>query len=153
MTEYHQEICRELAKAAGPELSANIPPQSFSQMDGVFLDYMPDHSMLCSFPAKAAYANPMGLVQGGFIAAAIDNTFGPFAMLLTRKPCASVTLNLSYIRPIQAGEGDMTVEVRLLQQTRSLLFLNAKVSTPEGRTACTATSTMVIYKDLEKALK
>ena len=85
--------------------------------------------------------------------AAIDNVMGCFAMITTKRPCATITMNLSYIRPVKVDDGDMTVEVKLLQQTRSLIFLSGKLSNGEGRTACTATATMVIHKDLEKALK
>jgi len=152
MTEYHEEIMQQLSDALPKGADLTLPPPCFTKMDGLFLDYVPEHSMLCSFPAKQDYGNPLGHVQGGFIAAAIDNTFGPFSLLITGKPCASVTMNLAFIRPLKAGAGDMTVEARLLQQTKSLLFLNAKVSNAEGRTVCTASTTMVIHKDLEKAL-
>ena len=153
MTEYHEEIIEQLVASMPPELREAGPGPAFTQMNGVFLDYMADHSMIASFPAKPEYANSLGVVQGGFMAAAIDNIFGCFALMSTKRPCATITMNLSYIRPVRVEDGDMTVEVKVLQQTRSLLFLSGKLSNGTGRTACTANATMVIHKDLEKAIK
>lgn len=153
MTEYHEEILEQLVASMPPQLREAGPGPAFTHMNGLFLDYMAEHSMIASFPVKPEYANSLGVVQGGFVAAAIDNVFGCFALLTTKQPCATITMNLSYIRPVKVDEGDMTVEVKVIQQTRSLFFVSGKLSNGEGRTACTASATMVIHKDLEKALK
>lgn len=146
MDEFEREIVATmhslLAESTNP--APALPPPVFKHMRGRIVDYVEGETMICAFPALAEYANPAGLVQGGIIAAAIDNTFGPLSLLATRKPCSTLNLNTTFVRPIAAGDGEMTVEARVRAVTRALVFLEAKVADQDGRTAVTATSTMLV---------
>jgi uncharacterized protein (TIGR00369 family) len=149
MGDFEQEIVATmqslLAESTNP--APALPPPAFKRMQGRIVDYVEGELMICAFPALAEYANPAGLVQGGFIGAAIDNTFGPLSLLVTRRPCSTLNLNTTFVRPITAGDGDMTVEARVRALTRALVFLEAKVADQDGRTAVTATSTMLVRAD------
>jgi uncharacterized protein (TIGR00369 family) len=147
MSQYHEELLAQLKKHLGPMPGVEVPPKIFVEMQGRFLDYIPEHSIICSFPSLEKYASPVGAVQGGILAAAIDNTFGPFAYLVAQRPCATVTMNMTYVRPITAGEGEMVVEARLVQKTKSLLFMSARLTNDDNRTVCTATTTMAVLRD------
>jgi len=49
-------------------------------MKGEVIDYDMEHETLTNrFPVLAEHLNPYGNIQGGIIAAAIDNTIGPLS--------------------------------------------------------------------------
>jgi len=59
-----------------------IPPV-FREMKGEILAYDPESQTLTArFPAESRYHNPYRVMQGGMIAAAIDNTLGPLSVLV-----------------------------------------------------------------------
>jgi acyl-coenzyme A thioesterase PaaI-like protein len=44
--------------------------------------YVEGESMTVRFPFDVRFTNPMGVMQGGMIAAAIDNALGPLSYLV-----------------------------------------------------------------------
>src|SRR5215217_1397755 len=57
------------------------------------------------FTAGEAFLNPTGAVQGGFLAAMLDDTMGPavFAMGKGAIFAPTVDLNVSFLKPARAG--------------------------------------------------
>src|SRR5215207_11518393 len=57
------------------------------------------------FTADARFLNPAGTVQGGFLAAMLDDTQGPalFAMTGGRIYAPTIDFNVSFIRPARPG--------------------------------------------------
>lgn len=145
MTEYHNEIVQTL-RDIGASIGLEAPSPSFVDMEGRFLDYQPGKGMQCIFPARARLAQSAGLVQGGMLAAAIDNVYGHFALIEMNAGCVTTTLNTTFIRPIEVDSGNITVEVRLRQKNRSMLFMDGKVSSADGRTAATSSTVMIVPK-------
>src|ERR1700712_5468401 len=58
-----------------------------------------------SFEAKPEFLNPVGNVQGGFLAAMLDNTMGPalVATLDAGQFAPTLNLNVQFHRPAKAG--------------------------------------------------
>ncbi len=146
MSEYHDEIAAALRTVAQQVGGLNAPAPAFTEMGGQFLDYQPGKAMQCVFPTQERFGMMAGLMQGGFLAAAIDNVYGHFALLEMRAACVTTTLNTTFIRAIPVGSGNITVEVRLRQKNRSMLFMDAKVLSAEGRTSATSSTVMVVPK-------
>ena len=71
--------------------------------------FNPDHRML----------NPHGTVQGGFVAAMLDDTMGPalFSMTGGKVIASSIDLNVSFIRPVKPGRRHSGRRVRLMRVT------------------------------------
>jgi uncharacterized protein (TIGR00369 family) len=80
-----------------------LPPHCFAMADGRILDWQPGISLKASFPVRESYENPAGVMQGGFIAAMVDNTFGPFSFLEAKKPTSTLEMNFTYVRPVVKG--------------------------------------------------
>ena len=60
-----------------------IPPPVFTSMQGEFVDFDLEEGILVTrFPVRQDYLNPYGAMQGGMVAAAVDNTLGPLSMLV-----------------------------------------------------------------------
>ncbi len=112
-------------------------------MEVEFVSYEEGQAMTNRFPVKEMYQNPVGHMQGGMIAAAIDNTLGPLSFLLA--PYSTTThLNLTYIRPVTPEMSHILVTARLVERTRSQLHLTATVTSEEGKTLAIAQATQRI---------
>lgn len=140
MTERTNELYERLRGGAGAGLT--IPPRIVEELRPRFLDIGPQGPITCAFPAQERFANPMAMLQGGIVAAAFDFVFGTLAFLATERPCASVTMNLAYIRPLPADGGEFTVEVHMRSVMRSMVFLEGTARDANGNIVATATTTM-----------
>jgi uncharacterized protein (TIGR00369 family) len=98
-----------------------------------------------SFEAKPGFLNPAGNVQGGFLAAMLDDTMGPalIATLDAGEYAPTVNLNVQFHRPANAGSlkgvGRVVMRGKEVCQLSGELFQNDKI-------VATATATAVIRK-------
>ena len=77
-----------------------VPPPVFLAMQGEFLAFNPEEGWLTTrFPVLDTHLNPYGSMQGGMVAAAVDNTLGPLSMLLA-PPNVTRRLEIKYSRPV-----------------------------------------------------
>ena len=70
------------------------------------LEATPDSGRIrVQYEATSAFANPLGNVQGGFIAAMLDDTVGPSLATTLEKDEFGVTIELktNFIRPAKPG--------------------------------------------------
>lgn len=109
-----------------------MPPPVFVAMRGEFIGFDQENKILTvRFPVLAEQLNPYGSMQGGMVAAAIDNTLGPLSMLVAP---ANFTrrLELKYRRPVTPGLGYITVTGKFIEQKKRQLFFRASVVDDEG---------------------
>lgn len=93
------------------------------------------------FAAKQEFLNPMGVVQGGFVAAMLDDTLGP-ALACTLAPgqfAPTIDLKVSFIRPAQVGT--LIGEGRVVARGGTIAFLAGELRTEQGELVATATAT------------
>ena len=77
-----------------------IPPPVFVSMQAEVVAFDPEEaSLTVRFPVLEKDLNPYHTMQGGMIAAAIDNTLGPLSMLVA-PPNVTRQLEVTYSRPI-----------------------------------------------------
>jgi acyl-coenzyme A thioesterase PaaI-like protein len=109
-----------------------IPPPVFTAMHGEFLMFDPDMGVLkARFPVLESYLNPYGAMQGGMVAAAIDNTLGPLSMLVA-PPNVTRRLELTYSRPVTPDMEFVVVVATLLERDGQQLNFKAEVFDGEG---------------------
>ena len=100
-----QLLWREMnAMKAKSTLALELPPPCFHDMQGEFLRYSSRKAILVSFPVLAKQLNPIGVMQGGYIAAAFDNTLGPLSYLATQKPAVTLDMTQTYLRAARLDE-------------------------------------------------
>jgi len=105
-----------------------VPPPSFTHMQGEFVNIdFEKNSMLLRFPVMEEFENPMGYMQGGMIAAAIDNALGPLSFMVA-PPSVTKTMTLEYKRPIPRGLDSILVHAQLDSRTDKELHLSSTVS-------------------------
>ena len=87
--------------------------------------------------------NPQGSVQGGFVAAMLDDTMGPALVSMSGGAIMprSVDLNVSFIRPVKPGR--VIGRGRVVNQGRSIVFLEAELFDEAGRLLARSTSTAI----------
>lgn len=123
------------------------PPPVFTAMKGelVALD-LANGSLTARFPVLESYLNPYGAMQGGMIAAAVDNTLGPLSVAVA-PPNVTRTLEMKYSRPIGLEMGFIVVEARLVERSNPQLVFRAKVCDPGGHKLATCRAVHWVLAD------
>lgn len=121
-----------------------LPPPSFTSMQGEILDFDEQEGTLSArYPILASQLNPYHTLQGGFLAAAVDNTFGPLSLLVA-PPNVTRRLELTYNRPVMLELGYIIVHARLKTRSDRVLELSADILDPHGNRLARATATHYI---------
>lgn len=98
-------------------------------------------TLRCSFHAGEQFLNPAGVVQGGILAAMLDEAMGPLASFIQQKPIFSQTLEIkvSYLSPAQPGR--IFGEAKFVKMGRNIGFMEGRLTSPEGEVLAIATTT------------
>ncbi len=94
-----------------------------------------------AFEARPEFANPSGAIQGGFIAAMLDEAMGTAAIITSNVTMNAPTLEMkvSFLRPLFAGKA--TVEAKILKWGKSTCFIEAELFDPDGKLVAKASAT------------
>ena len=130
----------QLAKKHYPEgfEKVMLPPPVFISMNAEFIKIDQENATVeVKFPIPESSLNPFGSMQGGMIAAAVDNAVGPLSMLIgpinfTRD------MSLKYKKPVKGNYEYITVKAVLTEKKGRRLFFSAEVMDPEGILLVTA---------------
>src|SRR5215831_8291461 len=93
------------------------------------------------FEARPEFVNPTGAVQGGFLAAMLDDTMGP-CLVATLGPdqfAPTLELKVSFLRP--ARPGPLVGTARVLHRGGTIAFLSGELSDDSGTLLATASAT------------
>lgn len=96
-----------------------------------------------AFHPDARMLNPRGTVQGGIVAAMLDDTMGPALVSMTGGAImpSSVDLNVSFLRPVQPGR--VIGRGRVVKLGKAVAFLEAELFDETGTLLARATSSAV----------
>lgn len=137
--------------------------QSFGNNSGTILDQFPRpactrllgyeflsvdrvaQSMRVAFDSTERFLNSAGSIQGGFLAAMLDDTMGSMVVVLTEgeKVPSSVDIHTQYLRPAMPGR--LTCEARLNHATNSTAFIEATLYNEAGEAVASATQTARLF--------
>ena len=110
-----------------------LPPPVFEFMQGELLAFDEQSAYLkIKFPVLEAYLNPYGVMQGGLVAAAADNTLGPLSMLVA-PPNVTRTLDMKFSHPVTLDLEHIVVEARLEKRNGRRLRFTAEVRDQSGK--------------------
>lgn len=114
------------------------------------------HTRITAFDAKAgtiavtfegqeAWTNPHGGLQGGMVAALLDETMGALLtfVLFPARRGLTLELKVSMLRP--ARPGPLMADGRVVQRTKNIAFLEAGLRDQRQRLIATASSTASIH--------
>ncbi len=93
-----------------------------------------------AFHPGEAFLNPHGTVQGGFVAAMLDDTMGPALVSHNDGACipSSIDMNVTFVRAVRPGR--VIGKGRVVSQGKSIAFLEAELFDTEGNLLARATS-------------
>lgn len=144
------QIIAEIEALIGADKKIAIPPKIFRDMQGRFIAHEKGKSLRAAFPVLERYEGPSGVMQGGMVTAAFDNVYGPFSYLLTGSYCITVNLSTSFVRPITGQDGELIVEVSLVDRTKQFLLLDGKAFSPQGKLIAQSTSQWFVVQPSPK---
>ncbi|OYU44123.1 MAG: phenylacetic acid degradation protein [Burkholderiales bacterium PBB4] len=120
------------------------PPRAAETLGIVFRNIDAEAGIVeVEFQGKAEFTNPAGNIQGGFLAAMLDDTMGPAlsATLRAGEFAPTLNLNVSFQRP--ASVGTLLGHGRILRRGKDVCFLAAELL-QEGQVVATATATAIV---------
>jgi uncharacterized protein (TIGR00369 family) len=85
-----------------------------------------------SFEGRPEFLNPAGVIQGGILAAMLDDTMGPTVLLASGGTLytVTITLNVSFFQPARAGR--LLSEGLVVSMGKTIAFMEATISNTEG---------------------
>jgi uncharacterized protein (TIGR00369 family) len=99
-----------------------------------------------SFTATDQFVNPAGHVQGGFLAAMLDDTLGPALVATLGEDgwAPTIELHVRFLSPARPGE--LRGRGRVVQRGRDIAFLAGELLDARGETIATATATAIVRR-------
>ena len=101
-------------------------------------------TIVVAFTASEQFLNPAGAIQGGFVAAMLDDTMGP-ALVATLGPgqfAPTSDLHVQFLRPARPGR--LTGHGRVVRRGRDVAFLAGELTDESGEVVAVATATAQI---------
>jgi uncharacterized protein (TIGR00369 family) len=92
------------------------------------------------FDGKPEFCNPAGFIQGGILAAMLDDTMGPAAFVMTEGKLytATITMTVNFLAP--AKPGPIVGEADVTQLGKTIAFVAGRLMTEDGTVLATATA-------------
>lgn len=142
----HDEIFSRLKSTmpSGGDLPLLLPPPAFTELQGRFETYVDRKEMRVSFPVQSKHVNPLGRLQGGFLAAAIDATMGPLSYLAAGKATVTLDLHINYLRGVEPPER-IVIDAQVVGRGNSTMFLRAQVWNERKKLVADAVSQVMIF--------
>jgi len=96
------------------------------------------------FTATEQFLNPAGDVQGGFLAAMLDDTLGPalVATLEDGQWAPTIDLQIQFLRPVKPGV--LRGFGRVVRRGKGVAFLAGELQRADGAVVATATASAMI---------
>lgn len=124
-----------------------VPPNSDLTLGMTCLDKSEPGRTVWQMRADERFANPVGIVQGGFIAAFADSSMGASSLTFARERkvfTANAELKISFLKPAKVGSL-LTCTAQVLSGGSRAAFVEAEVVDEEGRLVAKASSTYILW--------
>jgi len=126
-------------------MALQVPPNCDLTLGLRCVDKSVPGATIWEMRADERFANPAGIIQGGFLAAMLDSSMGASAVTALRGRRANVAnaeMKVSYLRPAKVG-GHLRCETQTTHAGNTVLFLEGRVLDDAGHVVATATSSYI----------
>ncbi|MDR3510230.1 MAG: PaaI family thioesterase [Caulobacteraceae bacterium] len=97
------------------------------------LEARPSHGWVrIGFVGQPAFCNASGCVQGGFLAAMLDDSMGPAVMIATEGALYPVTIDMTVSFLAPARPGPLFGEAEVISLGKTIGFVEARLMDGEG---------------------
>ena len=124
-----------------------VPPNCDLTLGMVCLDKSMPGTTVWRMVADERFANPTGIVQGGFLAAFADSSMGASALTFARERkvfAANAEMKVSFIKPVPVG-AVLTCRAFVLSGGKRAVFAEAEVVDEADRLVLKASSTYLLW--------
>jgi uncharacterized protein (TIGR00369 family) len=124
-----------------------VPPNSDLTLGMVCLDKSEPGRTVWRMLADERFANPTGIIQGGFLAAFADSSMGAAALTFARERkvfSANAEMKVSFLRPVPVGT-TLTCTAYVLSGGNKAVFAEADVVDEQDRLVLKASSTYLLW--------
>jgi uncharacterized protein (TIGR00369 family) len=121
------------------------PPPSAVLLGFRLVDIDPEAGTIeVAFTATERFLNPAGHIQGGFLAAMLDDTLGPalVATLPSGQWAPTIDLQIQFLAPALPGE--YRGHGRVVRRGRDIGFMAGELRSADGTLVATATASAII---------
>jgi uncharacterized protein (TIGR00369 family) len=118
----------------------NMPPIS-KLLGWRLIDLKPEQGLIkVGFEGKPEFTNPSGFIQGGMLAAMLDDTMGPAAFIMSngKQFTPTISLNVNFVSPGRVGP--FVCEAKVVQMGKTVVFVEGRLMDGAGTLVATATS-------------
>jgi uncharacterized protein (TIGR00369 family) len=143
----HEELQNIVRRGGG---GATFPPNCFVSMKAEFVSYESRQSLTVAMPVLEESLNPLRTMQGGFLAAAFDNAFGPLSYLAARAPCVTLNLNTQFIRAVEPGDR-LTVHAKVISRGSRVLQMAAEAFNSRNKLVALATAGATVLQKVPES--
>jgi uncharacterized protein (TIGR00369 family) len=109
-----------------------LPPPTLSELGLEYTEIIPGQKMSAKVPFQKRFTNPVGLYQGGMLAACIDEVFGPLSYVTAGTACMTISMNVTYLGSFKEEMNFCIIEAVILKKTKNFIFMRADVKTQDG---------------------
>ena len=123
-----------------------VPPNCDLTLGMVCVDKEVPGRTVWTMPAEERFTNPVGLVQGGFLAACLDSAMGAATVTWAqgRKVfTANAEIKVSFLAPVRPG-GTLTCTSQVISGGERIAFTEGELVDDQGRLVAKASSTYVL---------
>lgn len=138
-------ILQRLIQLVPHENNMELPPKVFIDMEGEFIEFVPNEKLVVRFPNKDRYMNPFGFMQGGVLVAAMDNTISPLSYA-SAPPSITKEIKTKFKRPVKRVEEYVDVVASIVEKASSFILLKAEVLNEKGKLVANSLANCVYIK-------
>lgn len=124
----HQEWLKRLKDFPSDKLT--LPPPTLNEL-GLEYTIIEPGKLTAKVPFQKRFTNPVGVYQGGMLAACIDEVFGPLSYMTAHGPTMTLSMNMTYLGTFKEEFGHCTIEAVVLKKTKNFIFMRAEVLSPD----------------------
>jgi uncharacterized protein (TIGR00369 family) len=129
-----------------PDPRVQVPPNCDLTLGMVCVDKSVPGRTVWQMPADERFTNPVGVLQGGFLAACCDSAMGASSVTWARGRkvhSANAEIKVSFLAPVRPV-GTLTCTAQVVSGGERVVFLEAELIDPKGRLVAKASSTYVL---------
>jgi len=123
-----------------------VPPNCDLTLGMVCVDKSEPGRSVWRMLADERFANPVGIIQGGFVAAFADSAMGAASVTFARERkvfSANAEIKVSFLKPAKVG-AMLTCTAYVVSGGNRAAFLEAEVTDEDGRMIAKASSTYLL---------
>jgi uncharacterized protein (TIGR00369 family) len=126
-------------------MAGELPPPKAAETLGIVFTHIDADAgtIEVEFQGKPEFTNPAGNIQGGFLAAMLDDTMGPALAATLKQGEFAPTLNLNISFHRSAGVGPLTGKGRIVKRGKDVCFLAGELY-QEGKLVASAAATAIV---------